>query len=175
MHQIWTVYGILRPTENALDWNLARWVCEILDLKSQRFSCHEMLLFLIILFVYLHQCTPPIQVLLCHRCNAVNGNRWCSQKRHRRSSRELHTAHHTGRRFVSRCVFWDPDSLQWNCCEFWGHHEVYMDFSFLETWRRFKEEGENLSKASQTSVCEDGIREMVTFLNPRQIEGLCSP
>lgn len=46
---------------------------------------------------------------------------------------------------------------------------------FSETWRRFKEEGENLSKASQTSVCEDGIREMVTFLNPRQIEGLCSP
>lgn len=46
---------------------------------------------------------------------------------------------------------------------------------FSETWRRFKEEGENLTKASQTSVCEDGIREMVTFLNPRQIEGLCSP
>lgn len=43
-----------------------------------------------------------------------------------------------------------------------------------ETWRKFKDEGENLSKASQTTVCEDGIKEMVTFLNPKQIEDLCS-
>uniref|UniRef100_A0A3P8Q848 VWFC domain-containing protein n=1 Tax=Astatotilapia calliptera TaxID=8154 RepID=A0A3P8Q848_ASTCA len=44
-----------------------------------------------------------------------------------------------------------------------------------ETWRKFKEEGENLSKAPQTTICEDGIREIVTFLNPKQTEGLCSP
>lgn len=46
---------------------------------------------------------------------------------------------------------------------------------FSETWRKFKEEGENLSKAPQTTICEDGIREVVTFLNPKQTEGLCSP
>lgn len=44
-----------------------------------------------------------------------------------------------------------------------------------ETWRKFKEEGENLSKVPQTTVCEDGVREIVKFLNPKQIEGLCSP
>lgn len=42
-------------------------------------------------------------------------------------------------------------------------------------WRRFKEEGGRLSKASQALICEDGIREMVTFLSPRQTEDLCSP
>lgn len=46
---------------------------------------------------------------------------------------------------------------------------------FSETWRKFKEEGENLIKAPQTTICEDGIREMVTFLNPKQTEDLCTP
>ncbi|XP_075878172.1 chordin-like protein 2 [Nelusetta ayraudi] len=57
------------------------------------------------------------------------------------------------------------------------HPENYTLLTTLdeETWRRFREEGEGLSRASQASVCEDGIREMVTFLNPRQIEELCSP
>lgn len=41
-------------------------------------------------------------------------------------------------------------------------------------WRRFKEEGGRLSRASQALICEDGIREMVTFLSPRQTEDLCS-
>ncbi|XP_020778801.1 chordin-like protein 2 [Boleophthalmus pectinirostris] len=44
-----------------------------------------------------------------------------------------------------------------------------------ETWRRFKEEARNLSKASQTVLCVDGILEIVKYLNPRQTEGLCSP
>lgn len=44
-----------------------------------------------------------------------------------------------------------------------------------ETWRTFKEEAKNLSKASQTVICEDGIREIVNYLNPRQLEGQCSP
>lgn len=44
-----------------------------------------------------------------------------------------------------------------------------------DTWRKFKEEGENLGEAPQTTICEDGIKEMVTFLNPKQIEDLCSP
>lgn len=52
---------------------------------------------------------------------------------------------------------------------------VCMNSFFSETWRKFKEEGDNLSKAPQTTICEDGIREVVTFLNPTQIEGLCSP
>lgn len=44
-----------------------------------------------------------------------------------------------------------------------------------ETWRRFKEEARNLSKASQTVLCVDGIHEIVKYLNPKQTEGLCSP
>ncbi|XP_022618265.1 chordin-like protein 2 isoform X2 [Seriola dumerili] len=57
------------------------------------------------------------------------------------------------------------------------HPENYTMLTTLDedTWRKFKEEGENLSKAPQTTICEDGIREVVTFLNPTQIEGLCSP
>lgn len=46
---------------------------------------------------------------------------------------------------------------------------------FSETWKKFKDEGQNLSKAPQTTICDDGIREVVTFLNPKQTEGLCSP
>lgn len=42
-------------------------------------------------------------------------------------------------------------------------------------WRKFKEEGENLSKAPQTTICEDGIREMMTFLNAKQTEDPCAP
>lgn len=45
--------------------------------------------------------------------------------------------------------------------------------SVSEMWRKFKEGG-GPSKASQGGLCEDGIREMVTFLNPRQA-GACSP
>lgn len=57
------------------------------------------------------------------------------------------------------------------------HPENYALLTTLdeETWRRFKEEGENLSKAPQTIICEDGIRDIVNFLNPKQTEGLCSP
>ncbi|KAF3706453.1 Chordin-like protein 2 Precursor [Channa argus] len=57
------------------------------------------------------------------------------------------------------------------------HPENYTLLTILdeETWKKFKEEGENLSKAPQTTICEDGIREMVTFLNPKQIEDLCTP
>lgn len=76
------------------------------------------------------------------------------------------------------------------CGRFWNHYFrlillwfcvcVCIRFTsvliyFSETWRKFKEEGENLSKAPQTTICEDGIREIVTFLNPKQTEGLCSP
>lgn len=57
------------------------------------------------------------------------------------------------------------------------HPENYTLLTTVDEgmWRKFKEEGGRLSKASQAVICEDGIREMVTFLSPRQTEGLCSP
>ncbi|XP_056910607.1 chordin-like protein 2 isoform X2 [Takifugu flavidus] len=56
------------------------------------------------------------------------------------------------------------------------HPENYTLLATLdeEMWRKFKEEGGGLSKASHVGLCEDGLREMVTFLNPRQA-GACSP
>ncbi|XP_054611150.1 chordin-like protein 2 isoform X2 [Dunckerocampus dactyliophorus] len=42
-----------------------------------------------------------------------------------------------------------------------------------EMWGKFKEGAGKLDQAQ--TVCEDGIREMVTFLNPKQVESLCSP
>uniref|UniRef100_A0A1A8J776 Chordin-like 2 n=1 Tax=Nothobranchius kuhntae TaxID=321403 RepID=A0A1A8J776_NOTKU len=56
------------------------------------------------------------------------------------------------------------------------HPENYKLLTTLseDLWRNFKE-SESLSKAPQTMVCEDGIQEIVTFLNPKQTERLCSP
>eukprot|EP00066_Takifugu_rubripes_P006486 XP_003971310.2 PREDICTED: chordin-like protein 1 [Takifugu rubripes] len=56
------------------------------------------------------------------------------------------------------------------------HPENYTLLTTLdeEMWRKFKEEGGGLSKASHVGLCEDGLREMVIFLNPRQA-GACSP
>lgn len=34
--------AMLRPTENAFDWNLARWMFDISDLKSQQSQHHNM-------------------------------------------------------------------------------------------------------------------------------------
>ncbi|XP_061608610.1 chordin-like protein 2 [Phyllopteryx taeniolatus] len=42
-----------------------------------------------------------------------------------------------------------------------------------EMWGKFKEGGAKLDQAQ--TICEDGIREMVMFLDPKQVEGLCSP
>ncbi|XP_037543496.1 chordin-like protein 2 [Nematolebias whitei] len=57
------------------------------------------------------------------------------------------------------------------------HPENYKLLTTLdeETWRKFKEEGKNLSTSSGTAVCEDGIREIMTFLNPKLSDDLCSP
>uniref|UniRef100_A0A087YND7 Chordin-like 2 n=1 Tax=Poecilia formosa TaxID=48698 RepID=A0A087YND7_POEFO len=57
------------------------------------------------------------------------------------------------------------------------HPENYTLLTALDedTWTKFKELGENLSRASQTTICGNGIREIMTFLNPKQTEGLCSP
>lgn len=49
-----------------------------------------------------------------------------------------------------------------------------LSFCFTETWRKFKAEVGNVNKDHQT-LCEPGVREMATFLNPKQMEGLCSP
>ncbi|XP_061903687.1 chordin-like protein 2 [Entelurus aequoreus] len=42
-----------------------------------------------------------------------------------------------------------------------------------EMWGKFKDGAGKLDQAQ--SVCEDGMKEMVTFLDPKQVEGLCSP
>lgn len=106
-------------------------------------------------------------VYVC-RCFTINGNRWRSEKRYNGSPRELHVTYDAWWRFVT------PQFIDYNQpgCD---DGPLLIQVRFSETWRKFKEEGENLSKASQTTICEDGIREMVTFLNPKQIEDLCSP
>ncbi|XP_029925385.1 chordin-like protein 2 [Myripristis murdjan] len=57
------------------------------------------------------------------------------------------------------------------------HPENYTVLTTVDEdiWRKFKEEGENLREVPQTTICEDGIREIVNFLNPKHMEGLCSP
>ncbi|XP_053297374.1 chordin-like protein 2 [Pleuronectes platessa] len=57
------------------------------------------------------------------------------------------------------------------------HPENYTMLATLDedTWSKFKEERGNLTKAPQTTICGDGIREVMTFINPAQTEGLCSP
>lgn len=57
------------------------------------------------------------------------------------------------------------------------HPENYTLLTTLdeETWRRFKDEGVNLSGFSRTTICENGIRDIVMFLDPGMMEDLCSP
>uniref|UniRef100_A0A8C5DJH0 Chordin-like protein 2 n=1 Tax=Gouania willdenowi TaxID=441366 RepID=A0A8C5DJH0_GOUWI len=57
------------------------------------------------------------------------------------------------------------------------HPENYTLLTTLDEdmWRRFKEVGGNLSKAPRNTVCQDGIRMIMSFLNPKQTEGFCSP
>ncbi|XP_068187247.1 chordin-like protein 2 isoform X2 [Antennarius striatus] len=57
------------------------------------------------------------------------------------------------------------------------HPENYTLLTTLdeETWKKFKAVGANLNKGSQSRICADGIREMVAFINPKQIEDNCSP
>ncbi|CAB1333012.1 unnamed protein product [Coregonus sp. 'balchen'] len=43
-----------------------------------------------------------------------------------------------------------------------------------ETWKRFKEEEDNHKEFPNPRTCEDGIREVVKFLYPDQLESLCS-
>lgn len=71
---------------------------------------------------------------------------------------------------LSHDALWPPVWLI-----FPGSSFVMIVHSVSEMWRKFKEEGGRLSKASQAVICEDGIREMVTFLSPRQTEDVCSP
>uniref|UniRef100_A0A3P8WYD3 Chordin-like 2 n=1 Tax=Cynoglossus semilaevis TaxID=244447 RepID=A0A3P8WYD3_CYNSE len=57
------------------------------------------------------------------------------------------------------------------------HPENYTMLTTLneEKWKKFKEQRRNLTDAHQITVCADGIREVVTFLNPGQTEDLCTP
>ncbi|CAL8399742.1 unnamed protein product [Boreogadus saida] len=55
------------------------------------------------------------------------------------------------------------------------HPESYTLLATVaeDTWKKFK--GENIGDNSQTTVCDDGIREIVNYLNPKHTEDMCSP
>lgn len=57
------------------------------------------------------------------------------------------------------------------------HPENYTLLTTLdeEAWLQFKAEGADLSKAPLSRLCEDGIREMVTFLQPTHTQDRCPP
>ncbi|KAJ3589952.1 hypothetical protein NHX12_007909 [Muraenolepis orangiensis] len=59
--------------------------------------------------------------------------------------------------------------------ELTDHPESYTLLSTVDedTWKKFR--GENVTGISQTTVCDDGIREIVNYLNPKHTEDLCSP
>ncbi|CAL8365067.1 unnamed protein product [Lota lota] len=55
------------------------------------------------------------------------------------------------------------------------HPESYTLLATVDedTWKKFR--GENIGDNSQTTVCDDGIREIVNYLNPKHTEDMCSP
>ncbi|XP_056586149.1 chordin-like protein 2 isoform X2 [Triplophysa dalaica] len=56
------------------------------------------------------------------------------------------------------------------------HPENYILLTTLDedTWRKFKEEEEKQKDFSKTQSCEDGIKEVVKYLNPEQLDRLCA-
>ncbi|XP_062342118.1 chordin-like protein 2 isoform X1 [Osmerus eperlanus] len=56
------------------------------------------------------------------------------------------------------------------------HPENYTLLTTIteETWRTFKDEGNKQSEFPQTIICEEGIKEVVKFLNPEQLDSICS-
>lgn len=137
----------------------------------------------LLIWKLLHQHTTLIRALHLRRHFAINGNRGCPEKRYYGSSRKLHLTYKSWWRFVFSLPFlyntWWPDTsgkLIMNFAINWCISMlIQVLLIFSETWRKFKEEGETLSNVPQTAVCENGIQEIVRFLNPTQIEGLCSP
>ncbi|KAG7271664.1 hypothetical protein CRUP_022281 [Coryphaenoides rupestris] len=55
------------------------------------------------------------------------------------------------------------------------HPESYTLLTTVDedTWKKFR--GENVGEISQTTICDDGVREIVHYLNPKHTEDLCSP
>ncbi|XP_016361714.1 chordin-like protein 2 [Sinocyclocheilus anshuiensis] len=56
------------------------------------------------------------------------------------------------------------------------HPENYILLTTLdeETWRKFKEEEDKQKDLSKIRSCEDGIKEVVKYLNPEQLDSLCT-
>ncbi|XP_051533236.1 chordin-like protein 2 isoform X1 [Myxocyprinus asiaticus] len=56
------------------------------------------------------------------------------------------------------------------------HPESYILLTTLDedTWRKFKEEEDKQKDLSKIRSCEDGIKEVVKYLNPEQLDSLCS-
>lgn len=44
----------------------------------------------------------------------------------------------------------------------------------IDTWRKFKEEEDKQKDFSKIRSCEDGIKEVVKYLNPEQLDSLCT-
>lgn len=51
---------------------------------------------------------------------------------------------------------------------------VYLYFLLSDAWRKFKEEEDKEKDLSRNRTCEDGIREVVKYLNPDQLDILCT-
>ncbi len=54
---------------------------------------------------------------------------------------------------------------------------VWIVLSFYvctDTWRKFKEEEDKQKDLSKIRSCEDGIKEVVKYLNPEQLDSLCT-
>ncbi|XP_073680879.1 chordin-like protein 2 [Garra rufa] len=56
------------------------------------------------------------------------------------------------------------------------HPENYILLTTLDedTWRKFKEEEDKQKDLSKIRSCEDGIKEVVKYLNPEQLDSLCT-
>ncbi|KAL6469949.1 hypothetical protein MHYP_G00210680 [Metynnis hypsauchen] len=56
------------------------------------------------------------------------------------------------------------------------HPENYVLLTTLDedTWRKFKEEEDKERDVNRSRTCEDGIKEVVKYLNPEQLDSLCA-
>ncbi|RXN27001.1 chordin 2 [Labeo rohita] len=52
--------------------------------------------------------------------------------------------------------------------------EVQVWKTVEDTWRKFKEEEDKQKDLSKIRSCEDGIKEVVKYLNPEQLDSLCT-
>ncbi|XP_066502512.1 chordin-like protein 2 [Hoplias malabaricus] len=56
------------------------------------------------------------------------------------------------------------------------HPENYILLTTLDedTWKKFKEEEDKMRDINMSRTCEDGIKEVVKYLNPEQLDTLCA-